>query len=77
MLRGAHHVGGRQQVHVEHLIDRRWADPATRVVSAPPKPSAAGKGGIALPMLVGICGILLINVAIRVSGTATKARQNQ
>lgn len=47
------------------------ADPATRVVSAPPKPSTDGKGGIALPMLVGICGILLINVAIRVSGTAT------
>ncbi len=47
------------------------ADPATRVVSAPPKPSTDGKGGIGLPMLVGICGVLLINVAIKVSGTAT------
>ena len=47
------------------------ADPATRVVSAPPGPSTDGKGGIALPMLVGICGVLLINVAIKVSGTAT------
>lgn len=47
------------------------ADPATRVVSAPPKPGVEGKGGIALPMLVGICGVLLINVAIKVSGTAT------
>lgn len=47
------------------------ADPATRVISAAPKPSADGKDGIALPMLVGICGILLINVAIKVSGTAT------
>lgn len=47
------------------------ADPATRVVSAPPKQSTDGKGGIGLPMLVGICGVLLINVAIKVSGTAT------
>ncbi|WP_439600176.1 sugar efflux transporter [Devosia sp.] len=47
------------------------ADPATRVVSAPPTPNTDGKGGIALPMLVGICGVLLINVAIKVSGTAT------
>lgn len=46
-------------------------DPATRVVSVPPKPSADGKDGIALPMLVGIIGILLINVAIKVGGTAT------
>ncbi len=47
------------------------ADPATRVVSALPTPNTDGKGGIALPMLVGICGVLLINVAIKVSGTAT------
>lgn len=47
------------------------ADPATRVISTPPKPSTDGKGGSALPMLIGIAGVLLINVAIRVSGTAT------
>lgn len=47
------------------------SDPATRVIATPPKPSTDGKGGIALPMLIGIFGVLLINVAIRVSGTAT------
>lgn len=47
------------------------SDPATRVIATPPNPSTDGKGGIALPMLIGIGGVLLINVAIRLSGTAT------
>jgi MFS family permease len=48
------------------------ADPGTRLVSQSPRRPADGRGeGIALPMLVGIGGVLLINVAIKVSGTVT------
>lgn len=48
------------------------ADPGARVsVSRPGRGGEAGRGGIALPMLVGIGGVLLINVAIRLSSTTT------
>jgi predicted MFS family arabinose efflux permease len=46
-------------------------DPGTRAAAPPPKAAAGAREGIALPMLVGIGGVLLINVAIRLSGTAT------
>jgi MFS transporter, SET family, sugar efflux transporter len=47
------------------------SDPATRLVPKPPAPMEKGAGYIALPMLIGIGGVLLINVSIRLSGTAT------
>jgi predicted MFS family arabinose efflux permease len=47
------------------------SDPATRLVPKPPAPKEKGTSYIALPMLIGIGGVLLINVAIRLSGTAT------
>ena len=47
------------------------SDPATRLVPQPPAPRQQGTGYIALPMLIGIGGVLLINVSIRLSGTAT------
>lgn len=48
------------------------ADPGTKLVAKPPrKPADGAREGIALPMLVGIGGVLLINVAIKVSGTVT------
>lgn len=48
------------------------ASPEARVVATPTK-RAEGEtgGGIAVPMLIGIGGVLLINVAIRLSSTAT------
>lgn len=47
------------------------ADPATRLVGKPPAPVEKGTSYIAPPMLVGIGGVLLINVSIRLSGTVT------
>ena len=48
------------------------ADPGTKVVAQPPKKPADGmREGIAMPMLVGIGGVLLINVSIKLSGTVT------
>src|SRR5690606_22623980 len=48
------------------------ADPGTKLVAQPPKkPTDGTREGIALPMLVGIGGVLMINVAIKVSGTVT------
>lgn len=47
------------------------ADPGTRVEARPPKRVEGTREGIATPILIGIGGILLINVAIRISGTAT------
>ena len=47
------------------------ADPATRLVAKPPARVERGTGYIALPMLIGIGGVLLINVAVRLSGTVT------
>lgn len=48
------------------------ADPATKLVASPPqKPTDGTREGIALPMLVGIGGVLLVNIAIKLSGTAT------
>ena len=47
------------------------SDPATRLVPQPPAARPAGTGYIAMPMLIGIGGVLLINVSIRLSGTAT------
>lgn len=47
------------------------SDPGTRVIATPPQRRTDGTGGIALPMLIGIGGVLLINVAIRLGGTAT------
>lgn len=47
------------------------ADPATRLVAKPPARVEKGTGYIALPMLIGIGGVLLINVAVRLSGTVT------
>lgn len=46
-------------------------DPGTRVEARPPKRTEGTREGIATPILIGIGGILLINVAIRISGTAT------
>lgn len=46
-------------------------DPGTRVEARPPKRIEGTREGIATPILIGIGGILLINVAIRISGTAT------
>lgn len=48
------------------------ASPEARVVATPTK-RAEGEtgGGIAVPMLIGIGGVLLINVSIRLSSTAT------
>jgi MFS family permease len=49
-----------------------FADPGTRLVAKPPvRPTDGSREGIALPMLIGIGGILLINVSIRLSGTVT------
>ena len=48
------------------------ADPGARVVARPPvRPTDGSREGIALPMLIGIGGVLLINVAIKISGTVT------
>ncbi len=47
------------------------SDPATRLVPKPPAPKEQGTAYVALPMLIGIGGVLLINVSIRLSGTAT------
>lgn len=48
------------------------ADHETKVVAKPPqRPVDGTRGGIALPMLVGIGGVLLINVSIKLSGTVT------
>lgn len=47
------------------------ADPGTRIVAAPTVKGEVRAGGIATPMLVGIGGVLLINVAIRLSSTVT------
>lgn len=47
------------------------SDPGARVPPMPPKREEGVQGGIALPMLVGIGGVLLINVAIKLSGTVT------
>ncbi len=48
------------------------SDPGTNLVATPPTRRVDGtREGIALPMLVGIGGVLLINVAIKLSGTVT------
>jgi MFS family permease len=48
------------------------ADPGTKLVAKPPpRPVEGTREGIALPMLVGIGGVLLINVSIKLSGTVT------
>lgn len=48
------------------------ADPGTRLVPKPPaKPVDGTREGIALPMLIGIGGVLLINTSLRLSGTVT------
>lgn len=47
------------------------ANPEARIVTAPKQPAEGRSGGIALPMLIGIGGVVLVYVSLRLSGTVT------